>query len=251
MRFIMDESVPHSLRARSTTNHTVIPNKSQAIWFKELVSEQTESAFFQRLSLDVRILIYEQLVIAAVGEILHVILIAQEHDPGELSNKEIYKLVCQPCIATHDHNGSSVHRSSWGNSHNLCKEAVVGGRLPSLISLLLSCRRMYNESIKLIYTSVTFSLINLATAERFFSTVPSSHLNSIRCLQLSYLIKPTLFFGDTLLNENQMPRGYKPGWPEEEAIWKLIWSTISSMRSLTELKITIYMYNFGVLRNCY
>jgi hypothetical protein len=104
------------------------------------VNNQLQSAFLSRLSLDVRMLIYQEVL--EIGGALHIEL-------------QIGKLVYIKCLrpeGAYDANTSPP--DSWGRYHRACKASVLNAiitrtRKNPFSPLLMTCRQVYVRSFNL------------------------------------------------------------------------------------------------------
>jgi hypothetical protein len=103
-------------------------------------NEQPQSGFFKTLPLDIRNVIFKQ-VVADLGNDLH------STTSYKLQAKE-RNLIYQRCIATtEDYVTFKSGASSWGETHTRCKESAklkleTGSQSRSFMPLLLSYKRM-------------------------------------------------------------------------------------------------------------
>ncbi|KAK4897095.1 hypothetical protein LTR27_004988 [Elasticomyces elasticus] len=162
-------------RQRSLTG-TIDPSK-EGIWRKlqlfssveisEQSYEQTNSAFFSKLPLDIRMIIYEMVL---GYKVIHI--------ESATPQSRIYHLVCNRPSAINEPN-HQCHALSTQRPSSAPREDY---KEPSgLLPLLATCRRVYSESIRILYAANTFQFTSNHAAFRFLKTmIPSHRAQSIR-----------------------------------------------------------------------
>jgi hypothetical protein len=105
---------------------------------KEQTNDQSQCGFLSRLSLDIRFLIYQDLL-ADLGRTRH---IYQAKKVGE----EGTKLKSVKCVADPTLPGNSRgidFLGNWGLRHEKCSELLHPSNDGSFLSLLMSCKLLY------------------------------------------------------------------------------------------------------------
>ncbi|KAH8590726.1 hypothetical protein B0O99DRAFT_299936 [Bisporella sp. PMI_857] len=239
----------HSLRAKVSKQAEYIKSSKNHSQESRTLNQQPNCLFLQKLPFDIRFIIYRQIMFEAGGT-LHIFL------PQDA--KERSKLHCQPCVACPmDQVDFSHCGDSWGQSHVRCA-AAAGSRsgscnthISSLFSLVLSCHSICGELIKVIYSTFTFSLIDIRAAERFLSHTPAPQLNTIHSIHLTYTISIPLFqetefryYEYLRQSRKKQLRNYE-AVKAEEAVWQTIWKNISSMDRIVDVQVKIYQCIFS------
>lgn len=129
--------------------------------------EQNNSAFFSKLPLDIRLLIYE-LVLG--GMLLHI--------SAANRRSRIFFETCQRPEAInepkHQCNEVTIQRPTSAPRDDYAQAT-------GLLQLLVTCRRAYSEAIDVLYSENTFDLHQNHAAFRFLKLmIPSQRLHSIR-----------------------------------------------------------------------
>ncbi|KAF2191574.1 hypothetical protein K469DRAFT_374012 [Zopfia rhizophila CBS 207.26] len=107
-----------------------------------------------------------------------------------------------------------------------------------LVSLLLTCRRIYYESVDILYTHNIFHIKLLGTLQLFSKCLMPHRFQSIRILHLSVVLQKKLRRWDDNI--------FYP--PEDEAEWDNSCAVLASMIGLRELKIEL-RHSFWLERN--
>ncbi|KAF2765853.1 hypothetical protein EJ03DRAFT_195451 [Teratosphaeria nubilosa] len=130
--------------------------------------EQAQASFLARLPLDVRMIIYD-LVLG--GMVFHL------HAPDRKS-RVVHTICTKP--ATIGQANHQCHDTPSGRSSSNSYEETIHDR-KLLLSLLLTCRRVYSEVIETLYSANTFDFTQNFAAFRFLKlTTPTQRLRSIR-----------------------------------------------------------------------
>ncbi|OBT51750.1 hypothetical protein VE04_08730, partial [Pseudogymnoascus sp. 24MN13] len=111
---------------------------------------------------------------------------------------------------------------------------AAGGKL-NLLPLLLTCNLIYTEAITLIYTTNTFTLLNLSTL------LPPHHLNSIRTLLLLTGISPGT--NHSILPPRRLPGSALELDDDYVAEWAVVWRMLASMQGLRALDVEFVPVN--------
>lgn len=92
----------------------------------------------------------------------------------------------------------------------------------------------YAESINLLYSCLSFDLLDVDTAIPFFSTVPKEHLNKISTLRLSGIIAPEFDGLDPIMSLNVLSSD------EFVPAWTTLCHTLRRMEGLKKLSLSIH-----------
>lgn len=128
--------------------------------------EQAGSAFISKLPLDVRMLVYEMLL---SGSIFHI--------ESATPQSRIYHVVCKRPeeINAVNHQCHDLTKRPSSAPREEYREAS------GLLALLATCRRVYSESIHLLYSTNTFQFTSNHAAFRFLKVlIPSHRVRSVR-----------------------------------------------------------------------
>ena len=104
---------------------------------------------------------------------------------------------------------------------------------PRGIALLQTCRKIYHESINLLYSTNTFVVHDFATMTTFAKSIPARHLNLIRSLRICYSPTTSISYKHRRTKQYDLPTG--EGWEE-------FWEMIASMEGLKILDVQLERY---------
>jgi hypothetical protein len=115
---------------------------------------------------------------------------------------------------------------------------------------MVQTKYRHAEATTVIYCTVTFHLVGIASSSRFLSLVPLVQLNLIRSLHISWMIDVPLYTSGFYYEPERGPekkemKEYKEAKLEAK-VWESILRTITNMKSLRELQVTIYDFTYRV-----
>jgi hypothetical protein len=130
--------------------------------------------------------------------------------------------------------------TDWCN-HWQCEETSETHHFSTFLGPLLACKRMHDEFVSLVYSSLTFSFINTPALSRFLNTTSSRYLSLIRSIHMIWcapLETRTLDDDDAEESEDALDqfRG-----ADSLTTWTTIWSHLASASPrLSHVRIWIY-----------
>ncbi|OAL48931.1 hypothetical protein IQ07DRAFT_588318 [Pyrenochaeta sp. DS3sAY3a] len=178
---------------------------------------QGQSAFFGKLPLELRRMVYEYVVLGAT---VHLTLGAK---------KKFGHFVCDETVAR----GEGEEGEGEGARECGCR-VLVGGREsakigPECARVLRVCRRMYSEAVPHLYRAHTFSLLHITHLLYLPTRVPQPRLNTIRVLRLRWAIRALPY----------LRRGKGLAYREDTANWERGWAILASMTGLRDLFVVL------------
>lgn len=105
-------------------------------------------------------------------------------------------------------------------------------KLSSGISLLMTCRQIYQEAIDLLYSTNTFVLYDFSTIQRFSKMVPRQRLEKIRYLKIHYGPNTSIPYPHARTEQYDLPCNLD-----------YIWEIVVSMKGLRSLDIHLEAYD--------
>lgn len=107
-------------------------------------------------------------------------------------------------------------------------------KLPArhLLNMLRTCRRVYTETIGILYSRNTFDVNGPETMISLSQTLLPDRLNAIRSLQLTWAFfhpSHTVYDGDKILLTG------------DEALWKVCWVVVGGMKRVSDIRIWLSM----------
>ncbi|KAI2467338.1 hypothetical protein F4781DRAFT_402525 [Annulohypoxylon bovei var. microspora] len=194
---------PYLLK-RSRTRALTLPLPSRPR-NRQRTSDQWQCDLLKKLPLEIRQIIWKMCL---GGMKLHV----------DIRNR---RLQYHPCSSP---NPSLCYKTCWA-----LMARPSGGPNRQLLALLLSCRQVYSEAIHFLYSNNSFDTIfpefiaylpGLVLPQRF-SAIRSVHL------QWTFDLPP------------QLPPYGRSGPRHDDMMWVKVWSTLTQMKGLTELRVEI------------
>jgi len=188
---------------------------------------QSQSPFFAKLPLEIREQIYGYMF--GNGGPIHIL-------------KKHKKLGYRLCRAHGtDPPTSCTKAECWGAWYTTGRMMIQNLRNPlwremgdvadrGLLDPVLTCRRLYSESIPILYSHNIFDFDQRESLYSLSITILPERFNMIRRIQLHHLTNPA----DLDL-------------PEVWTLWLQIWGIIASMQGLRELRISFAIRGFGRL----
>lgn len=181
---------------------------------RQWTSTQAHCGFLQMLPYDVRRIIYELLL---ADDVLHIIRL----------RKELSHIRCP----TSNRGTSTCWGKSTVDGHFL--NGIEHRHLGiALLDLPRTCRRIYTETIGIIYSRNTFDINGPECMVSFSSTLLPHRFSAIRSVQLTW----AFFHPGQAVGE-----GVKILLPGDEALWIVCWATVSRILGLKDLCIWLNM----------
>ncbi|KAF2710722.1 hypothetical protein K504DRAFT_453786 [Pleomassaria siparia CBS 279.74] len=189
-----------------------------------------------RLPMELRQMIYRYVL---GDSTMHMVL--KEQKLGHLRCKAESTITCPM-----GYNGLTLSRECcWGkvDSANIWspqngnkEEPTDGGIVP----LLRSCRQIYSESIKFLYSTNAFSFSDLDALRYFSCTVLPQRFNLIQNLDIEWAMAWPIYdpIAQQLLLVN--PALYPPN---DEATWEETWRIISNMPNLRVVRVSLLYFD--------
>ncbi|KAJ5569478.1 uncharacterized protein N7459_008908 [Penicillium hispanicum] len=148
----------------------------------EVPDDQLQSAILSRVPLEVRRLIWELVV---GGHWLHLV-----HARGRLIAIQCERGVAFPDLSrcTHDCWGDTTGAECWESQPGLflSMKPSSPSRIVSLLALSRTCRRVYAETIHLLYSTNTFDFNHIDTILSLSETTLRPRLDSLRQIRLQF-----------------------------------------------------------------
>lgn len=192
----------------------------------QLTNVQNQSSFFTKLPLEIRLQIYQYML--GNGGPIHIL-------------RKHRKLAHRLCRAYGTNPPKTcVEAECWGARYTTGRMVQNLG-IPlwrevgdvadrGLLDPVLTCRRLYSESISILYSHNTFDFDQRESLYSLSITILPDRFNMIRSIQLHHLTNPA--------NLNL---------PDVWVLWEQIWRIIADMQGLRELRISFAARNFGRL----
>ncbi|KAJ5615652.1 hypothetical protein N7537_000766 [Penicillium hordei] len=193
-------------------------------------SPQPQSRLLTRLSPELRLMIWEFVL---ADQRIHII---------QCNKQRLGHVVC-PCALVPGSSSPKRHTRHTQNSHlcEIChgtgisqpaKEAdLLRWNKVKLLGLALTCRQIYHESIPLLYTLPTLEFSNPWTLPYFLPTIPPSHRDRIRTIELRWS-----FPGHWLPSKDSVRAVYvSAGRPQ----WTETCRAVSQLRSLRSFVLVL------------
>ncbi|KAL4940126.1 hypothetical protein BDV06DRAFT_224368 [Aspergillus oleicola] len=237
LEYVSPSSIAGRHHARPTKAPTALPRRRRALTIplprartSRDVGQRTlcqqQSRFF-KLPIELRDMIYREVLESPFK--LHVwrthkrlCSVRCEYGPSYPWGLDItyrYSVCCRPLLAR----DGSVQRR---------REGTDGPRQDQLLPLLCSCRRIYSESIALLYTRNKFVFDDNRTFKLFPTVIPSHRLGTIRFLYIRFYT-----FKDDQID------------PKSEATWKQLCRTLTGMKRLESLCIALACHSRDMTAN--
>ena len=201
-------------RKRTLTLPLPPSNPSSRSQRRQWTSEQAHCPFFQILPYDIRRIVYEHIL---ANETFHIIRLRRKLRLVGCAKEQRSDTTC------------------WGMSSvdgTLIKdlEKKLSGR--PLLYMLRTCRLVYTEAIGILYSRNTFDVNGPETMISLSQTLLPHRLNAIRSLQLTWA-----FFhpAHTVID------GTKILLAGDEALWKMCWVVVGSMKGVSDIRIWLSM----------
>ncbi|KAF2491697.1 hypothetical protein BU16DRAFT_584907 [Lophium mytilinum] len=183
---------------------------------------QAQSSFLSKLPLELCLPIYEELL---RGNMFHIWMDSEAGPPPT------HRLRSEYCAENyHPNRGLKCFRSRKMSEGNF-------------LSLLLTCRKMYTESVEVLYTANTFRPDDANSFLWMSNWILPQRFQAIRSLQLHYYVWSHTSWKDqvsvlpTKARNNPILHGkYRPGSSED---WTHVWIVIASMRGLRKLEVEL------------
>ncbi|KAF2811781.1 uncharacterized protein BDZ99DRAFT_497429 [Mytilinidion resinicola] len=192
-----------------------------------------EKSRLMALPLELREMIYK----AVLGnDVMHVI--HKENKLGHLRCKANSEKACPKRW----HGVGPCADSCWGvvDSSNIWMPVEEPqGSDGDVLPLLQTCRQVYSEAFPLLYSTNTFSFIDLDCLRYLSATILPSRFNAIKSLRIEwYLTWPLydVFAQRMLFNTALYP-------PHDEATWEDIWRIIAGMTGLQRLRVDLKYFD--------
>lgn len=190
--------------------------------------EQSQSMFMSRLPLEVRIMIYEEVLCRPV-DVVHITTRKNgklgyfrcKAEDGRCRGLECFHGPNDDLYSTWRTRDKDLF-STWSPSDT--PDMEDGG----LLALLQSCRQVYTEVISILYTQNTFSFTELPVFLDFASAVLPESLNSVQSLQFEYTLYRELCYMWPYLD----PWGERREWMDTRRI-------LSSVQELREVRVKV------------
>ncbi|KAF2015309.1 hypothetical protein BU24DRAFT_421613 [Aaosphaeria arxii CBS 175.79] len=125
----------------------------------------------------------------------------------------------------------------WAPNRKYARGDVTDG---DIIPFLQTCRQIYSESIKLLYSTNTFSFHDLDCIRYFSSTILPRRFELVQSLTLEWLLAWPIYdpVGQNILLS--APALYPP---HDEATWEATWRIIASMPKLKRLFVGLFYFD--------
>ena len=190
---------------------------------KQRIYSQSQSLFFSRLPIEIRELIYHEVI---VGGTPNFRILRKKYHPrlGHIRYTQ------QPDKVIFDD-------TQWGHTgahRSRCKCCLKWMTYGGLLALLLTCRRLYSEAIRLLYQGTIFELKNPMTLLAWRQTILPQRLNMINALHLTWQVRAV----------RAPTKRVKSEW----AAWHQCCRVLSEMRDLRRLTVVIdHAYDTGLV----
>ncbi|KAF2491696.1 hypothetical protein BU16DRAFT_126349 [Lophium mytilinum] len=192
------------------------PKRTRKLTFQR-DADQSQSLFFTKLPAEIRMIIYE-MVLRSHGFSIWIdsplSIPLTPHLRGEAR-----------CL----HPSHTLCDLDWSYPDHICPRSVL---LARYLFLPLSCRRMYSESIDLLYSSNTFKPQNVQSLLWLSTRLQPQRFHAIRVVEFDYLIK-------RLPGYVIIPEDSSKYIPESAEDWCFVWGVVSSMRGLRHLHVEL------------
>lgn len=213
----------------------------------EAMNAQSDSAFFRLLPPEIREKIYESLWDSETqhvymcnanpsGPLAHAPCII-DPDAEDTREKTYEAIQIAPAGSEESHYPAEVKMAwrarqytNWCH-HWQCEEASASG---SLMGPLLACKRMYDESVGVLYSRTTFSFVNTAALCRFLEVVPGASLELVRAVHLLWRDHGVLLEDGRYIDADEDPLAWSLAWPQ-------LWSRLDQFCGrLSQVRIWYY-----------
>ncbi|KAL4877189.1 hypothetical protein BJY04DRAFT_131780 [Aspergillus karnatakaensis] len=210
---------------------------------------QAQSAFFTKLPLEIRLMIYEY---AFGDEVVHLVQVKDKirHVRCTETTSSLDKnRRCCPVTAarwrandmpstspSNDISQDQIQNSSMLYPHT--HPSLPSHLCTSSIPLLLTCRTIYAESSSILYKSATFDVDDLATFIAFTLSISPSHLSVIRNIAVQW----------TPVWQPMAGEEYKSSifsHTHNDRLWALFWSRLGRLEGLEELSLSVDLGTIG------
>ncbi|KAF2635432.1 hypothetical protein P280DRAFT_473832 [Massarina eburnea CBS 473.64] len=193
----------------------------------ELRNQQAQSPLFGSwFPAELRIAIYE----AVLGDLTRLTHIVPFSDGSERVGR-------RRCLDTGCEYPTWQHRCFdkwWIRRGNGARREVVVWSSDKLLSMLLSCHRIYSEALDILYSANHFSVKGAQGLLEMRSVVPDLQWDAIRYMNIS-----TIF----LMPLSDWPPEYPSLPPESRAKWPVACQAIQKMRGLRQLYVEINVHD--------
>ncbi|KAF2491401.1 hypothetical protein BU16DRAFT_565103 [Lophium mytilinum] len=108
-----------------------------------------------------------------------------------------------------------------------------------VLPLLQTCRQVYSEAIPLLYSTNTFSFIDLDCLRHLSATILPSRFNAIKSLTIEWYLTWPLY--DDFAQRMLFSTSLYP--PHDEATWEEIWRIIAGMKGLQRLRVDLNYFD--------
>lgn len=179
---------------------------------ERIPSVPTQPFRFLDLPLEVRDKIYGYVV--GINSVLHILL---KHRPSRLPPTVRYRR-CRGANSNHEACTSGKCREL-----SIQDGVYIGWFDSGCIPLMLSCRMVYKEMIRVVYTTNTFDFETPTAFNSFAQLIPRWHLDSIE--SLSFTLRAPSWICDS--SQSATLAKY----------WCQMWDTIAEMKGLEEIRV--------------
>ncbi|KAE9374866.1 hypothetical protein N431DRAFT_438264 [Stipitochalara longipes BDJ] len=216
---------------------------------------QLSSSLLSLLPFEIRQQIYKD-VIASFGWGKKLHILSRDPEPYDSTGKQKAQLTYIPCTPPPPPPTASdlfgrlpsprdlnTYYPSWPTQHQWCQgwKATVQAPPPlqgTYLNLFLSCRRIYEEAVGLLYSDHSFAINSLGTMHRFLATVPQQHLDLIRSLHVTMIIPYIHLKGAVIPSELHIMDQLK--WQEVEIEWLRSCVALAKMSGLKNLEMDFW-----------
>ncbi|PMD64774.1 uncharacterized protein K444DRAFT_608450 [Hyaloscypha bicolor E] len=226
------------------------PSTSRATTDSQAPNPQLASSFLTLLPFEIRQHIYKEVIASfSWGNKLHIFSRNQQPIERYGKQKEVTsQLTYIPCtLPPRDQlplsQNTYGYSPSWPTQHEWCQGWKATGQAPpplqgTYLNFFLSCRRIYEEAIGLLYSEHSFAITSLGTMHRFLTTVSPQHLNLIQSLHVTTIIPDIHLFGS--VHPSEMPIAVQIKRQETEIYWLTCCMALSRMAGLRNLEIEFW-----------